>query len=106
MSLNPKQAARVPSCLNKLAGQVGLEPTTCGFGDRRSANWSYWPVFLTLSSFLMQGVGLAPLAILLELDTIGIILLVLFGRVIAALALGAGQGDQRTHEFSFKLIVL
>lgn len=102
MSLNPKQAARVPSCLNKLAGQVGLEPTTCGFGDRRSANWSYWPVFLTLSSFLVQGVRTAPLAVFLHLDTIRIILLVLFGRVIAALALGAGQGDQRTHELSFK----
>ena len=47
----------------------------------------------------MQGVGLAPLAVLLELDTIGIILLVLFGRVIAALALGAGEGNHRTHCF-------
>lgn len=54
----------------------------------------------------MQGVGLAPLAVLLKLDTIGIILLVLFGRVIAALALSACQSDQRTHELSFKLIVL
>ena len=50
----------------------------------------------------MQGVGLAPLAVLLHLDTIRIILLVLFGRVVAALALGAGQSDQSTHEFSFK----
>ena len=24
-----------------LAGQVGLEPTTFGFGDQRSANWNY-----------------------------------------------------------------
>ena len=48
----------------------------------------------------MQGVMATPAAILLELDTIGIILLVLFGRVIAALALGAGQGDQCTHEYS------
>ena len=62
--------------------------------------------FLTLSSFLVQGVRTAPLAVFLHLDTIRIILLVLFGRVIAALALGAGQGDQRTHEFSFKLNVL
>ena len=54
----------------------------------------------------MQGVRTAPLAVFLHLDTIRIILLVLFGRVIAALALGAGQGDQRTHEFSFKLNVL
>ena len=48
----------------------------------------------------MQRVLLAPLAILLELDTIRVVLLVLLGRVIAALALRARQGDQRTHEYS------
>ena len=56
-----------------------------------------------LSSFLMQGVVTAPLAIFLELDTIRIVLLVLLGRVVAALALSAGQSDQSTHEFSFYL---
>ena len=45
----------------------------------------------------MQRVLLAPLAILLQLDTIRVVLLVLLGRVVAALALSAGQGDQRTH---------
>src|SRR5207247_8556257 len=37
---------RAPSCFQLppvLAGQEGLEPPTCGFGDRRSTNWSYWP---------------------------------------------------------------
>ncbi len=29
-----------------VAGQEGLEPPTCGFGDRRSTNWSYWPAIL------------------------------------------------------------
>ena len=48
----------------------------------------------------MQRVLLAPLAILLQLDTIRIVLLVLLGRVVAALALRARQGDQRTHEYS------
>ena len=52
----------------------------------------------------MQGVLFAPLAIFLHLESIRIILLVLFGRIVAALALGAGQGDQRTHELSFKKI--
>ena len=50
----------------------------------------------------MQGVLFAPLAIFLHLESIRIILLVLFGRVVAALALGAGQGDQRTHELKKK----
>jgi hypothetical protein len=45
----------------------------------------------------VQGVTLAPLAVLLELDALRIALLVLFGRVITALALGAGQGDQCSH---------
>ena len=56
-----------------------------------------------LSGFLVQGVLVAPLAILLELDAVRIVLLVLLGRVVTALALGAGQGDQSTHEFSFYL---
>jgi hypothetical protein len=49
----------------------------------------------------MEGMMPAPPAVFLELDTIGVILLVLLGRVVAALALGACQGDQRTHEYSF-----
>ena len=49
----------------------------------------------------MKGVTITPLAILLELDTVRIVLLVFLGRVIAALALSARQSDQRTHEFSF-----
>mgnify|MGYP000584425779 CR=1 FL=1 len=57
-----------------------------------------------LSGLFMHRVALAPLAVLLQLDTVGIVLLVLLGRVIAALALRACQGDQRTHEFSFYLI--
>ena len=51
----------------------------------------------------MQRVLLAPLAILLQLDTVRVVLLVLLGRVVAALALSAGQSDQSTHEFSFYL---
>ena len=31
--------------LQILAGQEGLEPTTRGFGDRCSTNWSYWPIW-------------------------------------------------------------
>ena len=38
-----------------------------------------------------------PLAIFLHLDTIRVVLLVLLGRVIAALAISARQGDQSTH---------
>ena len=51
----------------------------------------------------MQSMAFAPLAVLLELEALRIILLVLLGRVVAALALGAGQSDQSTHEFSFYL---
>ena len=92
--------------INKLAGQEGLEPPTCGFGDRRSTNWSYWPVslpILPLARFLVKRVLVAPLAILLELNTIGIILLVLLGRIVSTLAFSACKGDQSTHQFSFKL---
>jgi hypothetical protein len=45
----------------------------------------------------MQRVVAAPSAVLLELNTLRIVLLALLGRIIAALALSAGQGDQRAH---------
>ena len=78
----------------ELARQEGLEPPTCGFGDRRSTNWSYWPIYcLILASFLMQSVMSTPFAIFFELNTIGIILLVLLGRVVAALALSARKSN-------------
>ena len=45
----------------------------------------------------MQGVMATPLAVLVELKAVGVVLLVLLGRVVAALALSARQGDQCTH---------
>ena len=48
----------------------------------------------------MHGVMTTPLAILLELDTVRIVLLVLLGRVIAALALGAGAATTRPKRTS------
>ena len=50
----------------------------------------------------MQGVVTAPLAVLLELNTVRIVLLVLLGRVVSTLAFSACKGDQSTHQFSFK----
>ena len=46
----------------------------------------------------MQCVLVAPLAIFFELNAVRIVLLVLLGRVIAALALCARQCDQCSHE--------
>ena len=83
------------------AGQEGLEPPTNGFGDRRSTNWSYWPVS-ELPRLPVESVALAPLAVLLELKTVRIILLILLGRVIATLALGACESDQSTHLSSLR----
>ena len=54
----------------------------------------------------MKSVMTTPLAIFLHLETIGVILLVLFGRVIATLAISARQSDQRTHENSSYLFSL
>ena len=56
----------------------------------------------SLASFLVQGMMTTPLAVLLELNTIRIVLLVLLGRVVSTLAFGACKGDQSTHQFSFK----
>ena len=48
----------------------------------------------------MQRVLAAPLAILLQLNTVRVVLLVLLGRVITALALRTRQGNHRAHELS------
>ena len=48
----------------------------------------------------MQRVLLAPLAILLQLDTIRVVLLVLLGPVVTPLALRTRQGNHRAHELS------
>ena len=45
----------------------------------------------------MHSVLTAPLAILVKLKTVGVVLLVLLGRVVAALALGAGEQDIDAH---------
>ena len=45
----------------------------------------------------MQGVLTAETAILVELQTIGIVLLVLERVVVSLLALGAGQRDLNAH---------
>ena len=54
----------------------------------------------------MKSVMTTPLAIFLHLDTVGIVLLVLFRRVVTTLAFGAREGDQRTHENSSYLLSL
>ena len=39
--------------IRRLAGQEGIEPPTCGFGDRCSTKLSYWPMRLTYSMILV-----------------------------------------------------
>ena len=53
-----------------------------------------------LSSLFVHGMAPAPLAVLLQLEAIRIVLLVLLGRVVTALALRTRQGNHRAHELS------
>jgi hypothetical protein len=53
----------------------------------------------------MQRVLTAPLAVLLQLDAVRVVLLVLLGRVITALALRTRQGNHRAHELSLYTVV-
>ncbi len=74
----------------KKAGQVGFEPTTSGFGDRRSNHWSYWPVRkLLYLGFFMEGMLAVKLTVFAQLHLSLDILPVLFGRIIFPLALCA-----------------
>ena len=52
---------------------------------------------LSSLGFAVKGMLLAETAILLHLKTIGVVLLVLRGVVVALLALGAGQSDFNGH---------
>ena len=45
----------------------------------------------------MQSVLFAEFAVLLDFDTVRIVLLILRGLVVALFALGAGQGDLDSH---------
>ena len=50
-----------------------------------------------LLCFLVQGVLLAETAVLVELKSVGVILLVLLGFVIALLAFAASKSDLNSH---------
>ena len=69
-----------------------LEDMECGYLAERRLG--------ALSGGELQRVLLAPLAVLLQLDTIRVVLLVLLGRVVTALALRTRQGNHRAHELS------
>ena len=84
-----------------MAGQEGLEPPTCGFGDRRSTvgatalRTAYGEYIISpyvgilLPCFSVQGMFLVPRTILLHLQAPGRVLLVLPSAVVAPLALCA-----------------
>ena len=75
-----------------MAGQEGLEPPASGFGDRRSTNWSYWPVYYSaLPRFLMHRMFIAERTIFLKLNSLRMLSLVLIRIIIPSLAFGASQ---------------
>ena len=82
-----------------MAGAIGLEPTTAGFGDRCSAKLSYTPAAGEVPVLLRLAVKCMPSlsrTVFEKLDPVRIVLLVLARRVIALLALGARQLDHGT----------
>ena len=50
-----------------------------------------------LLAFLVQGMLAAEAAVLVHFQSVGVVLLVLHGVVVALLALGAGQGNFDSH---------
>lgn len=58
---------------------------------------NYWRILKRLTGLFMNRMTTAPRAILLDLHTIRHVRLVLGGRIIATLALGAGKCNESTH---------
>ena len=84
-------------------GQAGFEPATCGFGDRRSTSWSYWPIFnlfrcLLLLHLFVRRVLLVETAILAELNTLRLLLFVLHAGIIDALTNRALKMNDLSHK--------
>lgn len=83
-----------------MAGEVRLELTTCGFGDRRSSQLSYSPDCKRHSDsagLFVDRVLTLEFAVLLLLQALGRITLLFHRRVITPLALCAFQNNQFTH---------
>ena len=84
-----------------MAGQEGFEPTTCGFGIRRSTVGATALRRKSLT-FFMKGVLTAELAEFFEFQLVRRLLLVLGGGIILTFALSAIE----THDYAHILIPL
>ena len=108
ISVGPRRRDCEPSAGGSVAGAIGLEPTTAGFGDRCSAKLSYTPAAGEVPVLLRLAVKCMPSlsrTVFEKLDPVRIVPLVLARRVRPLLALGAGQLERGSRFDSCHLVM-
>ena len=102
-SKNPIILSFISFTSDNLARQEGLEPPTCGFGDRCSTNWATDVAKKNLFSFFMNSKFFIPPAVFFIFNSSGVKPFIFSSGVISSFTLSAFQGYYISHSIFYFL---